>query len=74
MSMTVRELRRALRQYPPDSLVGIQDHDAGQHELSAHVEGVDAFDPALCEVHSACGTAPIPCPEWAEGVYVVIRA
>lgn len=70
-AMTVEQLIRELRRFPKDAIVGIQDHDAGEHELSARVCGVYAFNPDECEM--AGSDRVIPDPKWASGVGVVIR-
>jgi hypothetical protein len=70
--MNVRELRKRLAKFPPDAEVGIQDQDAGEHELSARVADVLPFDPELCEVPRGHSKWAID-PGWADGVLVVIR-
>lgn len=70
--MKVRELMRALRAFDPDAEVGIQDHDAGELELSAKVASVHPFDPAACEMPRGAGM--VKDVEWAGNVRVVIRA
>lgn len=45
MAMTVKELINELKKYPQDSLVAWRDHDQGENEIAAHVEGVESFDP-----------------------------
>ncbi len=70
--MNVRELRKRLAKFPPDAEVGIQSHDAGEHEISAKISDVLPFEPGLCEVPTAHGNS-FHDPEWAAGVLVVIR-
>lgn len=70
--MTVGQLIRELRRFPNDAIVGIQDHDAGEHELSSRVWGVYAFNPDECEM-AGSGDCVISDPKWASGVGVVIR-
>jgi hypothetical protein len=67
--MTVKELIRRLRTFPLDAEVGLQDHDAGENELSAHVRDVKPFDPALCRMRHATAEES---RKWARGVRVVI--
>ena len=70
--MNVRELRKRLAKFPPGAEVGVQDQDAGEHELSARIVDVCPFDPDLCEVPRVFA-GPIRDPQWAAGVLVVIR-
>ena len=42
--MTVGELIKELRKHPRGALVGWQDHDADETEVSAHVSTVNEFD------------------------------
>jgi hypothetical protein len=67
--MTVKELIRRLRAFPPDSEVGIQDHDASEYELSARVRDVLPFNPSRCKME---GVTAEKSREWAMGVQVVI--
>ena len=67
--MTVKELIRRLRKFPPDAEVGLQDHDAGEYELSAKVSDVKPFDPSRCKMEYA---TPEASREWARGIRVVI--
>ena len=62
--MTVAQLIQELQRYPADAEVGIQDHDAGDRELSAHVVAVSPFRPEDCRADS----------RYTENVRVVIRA
>jgi len=70
--LTVEQLIKALRRFPKDAIVGIQDHDAGEFELSAKVIDVAAFDPEAC-LMPGNGSREIPASLWARGVGVVIR-
>ena len=73
--MNVRQLIKHLRRFPLDAEVGIQDHDASEHELSAKVVGVHPFDPAVCEIQQGCvSRCTQETVKWAGNVRVVIRA
>ena len=71
MEVKVSELIAALKKFPGDACVGIQDHDASDCELSAHVVGVRAFDPLRSEVNGQITSQSLA---WATGVTVVILA
>ena len=53
--MTVGELIKELRKYPKGVLVGWQDHDAAEDEISAHIgivcefDEAESFDPEYCK-------------------------
>lgn len=62
--MKVKELIRRLKEFPPESRVGIQAHDDGETELQGFAFSVREFDPETsfdpeyckgCRVVISCG-------------------
>jgi len=59
--MTISELIRELKKYPPDSYIGILHPSDDEHDLPVIVRTVCDFDPKECEDKSA-----------AKDIYVVL--
>lgn len=61
--MTVRELIKQLKQYPPDSNIGMYHHDHNEADPPTIVRTVEDYRPELCEDPAA-----------AENIFVVLKS
>lgn len=62
MGLTVKQLIKELRRFPPDAVVAWQDHDQPPNEINARVSYLRDFDPATSFD-----------PDFCAGIGVVLR-